>query len=63
MPPPLVGNSRRHDNINAGVPAPEIARRAGHGVAVLLRVYAGYLSGHDQLWSIRIDDVLRESET
>jgi hypothetical protein len=27
--------------LNAGVPAPEVARRAGHGVAVLLRVYAG----------------------
>ena len=49
--------------LNAGVPAPEIARRAGHGVAVLLRVYAGCLDGHDQLWNTRIDDALRDAET
>jgi integrase len=43
----------RHSGItlalNAGVPAPEVARRAGHSVAVLLRVYAGCLDGHEQL--------------
>ena len=36
-------------SLNAGVPAPEVARRAGHGVAVLLRVYAGCIDGQDQL--------------
>jgi integrase len=46
--------------LNAGVPAPEVARRAGHGVAVLLRVYAGCIDGHEQLWNIRIDDALRD---
>ncbi|MGA3154640.1 MAG: tyrosine-type recombinase/integrase [Streptosporangiaceae bacterium] len=46
--------------LNAGVPAPEVARRAGHGVAVLLRVYAGCIDGHDQLWNGRIDDALRD---
>ena len=34
-------------NLNAGVPALEVARRAGHGVAVLLRVYAGCIDGHE----------------
>jgi integrase len=33
-------------DLNAGVPAPEVARRAGHGVAVLLRVYAGCIGCH-----------------
>ena len=40
-------------SLNAGVPASEVARRAGHGVAVLLRVYAGCIDGHDQLWNAR----------
>jgi integrase len=48
--------------LNAGVPAPEIARRAGHGVAVLLRVYAGCIDGQEQLWNGRIDDALRDDE-
>jgi hypothetical protein len=30
-----------HELVDAGVPAPEVARRACHGVTVLLRVYAG----------------------
>jgi hypothetical protein len=46
--------------LNAGVPAPEVARRAGHGVAVLLHVYAGCIDGHEQLWNTRIDDALRD---
>lgn len=49
-------------SLNAGVPAPEVARRAGHGVAVLLRVYAGCIDGQDQLWNARIDDALRDEE-
>ena len=49
--------------LNAGVPAPEVARRAGHGVAVLLRVYAGCIEGHAQLWNSRIDDALRDEDT
>ena len=49
--------------LNAGVPAPEVARRAGHGVAVLLRVYAGCIEGHEQLWNNRIDDALRDKDT
>jgi integrase len=31
--------------VNAGVPATEVARRAGHGVAVLLKVYANCIDG------------------
>jgi len=49
-------------SLNAGVPAPEVARRAGHGVAVLLRVYAGCIDGQDQLWNARIDDALRDGD-
>ena len=49
--------------LSAGVPAPEVARRAGHGVAVLLRVYAGCIEGHDQLWNSRIDDALCDVDT
>jgi integrase len=49
-------------SLNAGVPAPEVARRAGHGVAVLLRVYAGCIDGQDQLGNVRIDDALRDGE-
>ncbi len=48
--------------LNAGVPAPEVARRAGHGVAVLLRVYAGCIEGHEQLWNDRIEDALRDED-
>jgi hypothetical protein len=31
--------------LNAGVPATEVARRAGHGVAVLLKIYAHCIDG------------------
>jgi integrase len=48
----------RHSGItlalNAGVPAPEIAHRAGHSVDVLLRVYAGCIDGQGDLWNDRI---------
>ncbi|TMR10807.1 hypothetical protein ETD86_37980 [Nonomuraea turkmeniaca] len=45
--------------LNAGVPAPEVARRAGHSVEVLLRVYAGCIDGHDRIWNTRIDEILK----
>jgi hypothetical protein len=35
----------------------------GHGVAVLLRVYAGCIEGYDQLWNSRIDEALRDEDT
>jgi len=31
--------------LNSGVPVAEVARRAGHGVAVLLKIYAHCLDG------------------
>jgi integrase len=31
--------------LNSGVPATEVARRAGHGVAVLLKIYAHTIDG------------------
>jgi integrase len=48
--------------LNAGVPAPEVAARAGHSVEVLWRVYAGCIDGHDQLWNDRIDQALDEQD-
>ncbi|MEV0419999.1 tyrosine-type recombinase/integrase [Streptosporangium canum] len=44
--------------LNAGVPAPEVARRAGHGVDVLLRVYAKCIDGQEETVNRRIDDAL-----
>lgn len=44
--------------LNAGVPAPEVARRAGHSVDVLLRVYAGCIDGQDEMWNERISQAL-----
>jgi integrase len=64
----LVGRpyDLRHSGVtlalNAGVPAPEVARRAGHSVEVLLRVYAGCIDGHEKLWNDRIADALRDDE-
>lgn len=34
--------------LNVGVPATEVARRAGHGVAVMLAVYANCVDGEEQ---------------
>ncbi|SNS33287.1 hypothetical protein [Actinomadura mexicana] len=48
--------------LNAGVPAPEVARRAGHGVDVLLRVYAGCIDGHDHMRNGRIEDALKDDD-
>lgn len=49
--------------LNAGVPAPEVARRAGHSVAILPRVYAGCIDGHDQIWNSSIDQALTADAT
>jgi hypothetical protein len=37
-----------------------VARRAGPGVAVLLRVNAGCIDGHEELWNGRIEQALRD---
>jgi integrase len=47
--------------LNGGVPATEVARRAGHGVAVLLKVYAGCIDGEEEQINRRIERALRAS--
>lgn len=44
---------------NAGVPATEVARRLGHSVAVLLRVYANCIDWGEDGMNDRIGDALR----
>ena len=44
--------------LNAGVPAPTVARRAGHSVDVLLRVYANCIDGDEEIANHRISDAL-----
>ena len=48
--------------LDAGVPATEVARRAGHGVAVLLRVYAGCIDGQHTAANQCISAALDESD-
>ena len=43
---------------NSGVPATEVARRAGHGVAVLLKIYAHCTDGQADAANQRIIDGL-----
>jgi integrase len=49
--------------LNAGVPATEVARRAGHGVAVLLKVYANCIDGQASAANQRIGDALGEHDS
>ncbi len=44
--------------LNSGVPATEVARRAGHGVAVLLKIYAHCIDGQATAANQRISDAL-----
>ncbi|GAA1809000.1 hypothetical protein [Actinomadura chokoriensis] len=44
--------------VNAGVHAPEAAERAGHGVDVMLRVYAKCIDGQRDVANQRIEDAL-----
>ena len=44
--------------LNAGVPATEVARRAGHGVAVLLKIYAHCIDGQATAANQRIAESL-----
>jgi integrase len=46
--------------LNAGVPAPEVAERAGHSVEVLLRVYAKCLDEGEDIANKRIGAALRD---
>lgn len=45
--------------LNSGVPAPDVAERAGHGVDVLLRVYASCIHGGETVANERIEAALR----
>jgi integrase len=45
--------------LNAGVPATEVAERAGHSVEVLLRVYAKCLDDGEGIANKRIDAALQ----
>ena len=44
--------------LNSGVPAAEVARRAGHGVAVLLKVYAHCINGQADTLNERVSGAL-----
>ncbi len=44
--------------LNAGVPATEVARRAGHSVGVLLKIYAHCVDGQADAANKRIADAL-----
>ncbi|MFE3455158.1 tyrosine-type recombinase/integrase [Nonomuraea sp. NPDC059194] len=44
--------------LNAGVPAPEVAKRAGHSVDVLLRVYAKCMDGQQDHINGKINNAL-----
>jgi integrase len=48
--------------LNSGVPATEVARRAGHGVAVLLKVYAHTIDGQTDASNQRIDQALQDTQ-
>jgi integrase len=48
--------------LNSGVPATEVARRAGHGVAVLLKIYAHCIDGQASAANQRITDALSTPE-
>ncbi|MEU5694850.1 hypothetical protein [Actinosynnema sp. NPDC020468] len=46
--------------LNGGVPATEVARRAGHSVEVLLRVYAKCVDGQREAVNQKIETLFRE---
>jgi len=45
--------------LNAGVPATEVAERAGHTVDVLLKIYAKCIDGQTEIANRRIEEALR----
>jgi integrase len=49
--------------LNSGVPATEVARRAGHGVAVLLKIYAHCIDGQATAANQRIAEALGTQDT
>jgi len=49
--------------LNAGVPATEVARRADHGVAVLLEVYVNCIDSQASAANQRIGDALHSHDS
>jgi hypothetical protein len=49
--------------LSAGVPPVQVAEWAGHGVAVLLKIYAKCIDGQDHINRRRIEDALGDFET
>ena len=49
--------------LNSGGPATEVARRTGHGVAVLLKIYAHCIDGLADAAKKRITDALGIQDT
>jgi integrase len=69
LPPALVDSplaarpyDLRHAGVslwlNAGVPATQVAMRAGHSVEVLLKIYASCINGDEHTANLRIDHAL-----
>jgi hypothetical protein len=54
----LLGHAAVPLWLNSGVPATEVARRAGDGVAVLLKIYAHCIDGQADAANKRITDAL-----
>jgi hypothetical protein len=54
----LRHGAERDGWLNAGVPETKVARRAGHGVVVLLKVYAHCIDGQAEAVNRRIGDAL-----
>src|SRR5215467_8751997 len=48
--------------LNGGVPATQVAEWAGHGVDVLLRIYAKCIVGQHEVAKRRIAEALRETD-
>lgn len=49
--------------LNGGVPATQVAQRAGHSVNVLLRVYAKCIAGQDDALRRRVEQALRDGRS
>ena len=49
--------------LNSGVPATEVTRRTGYGVAVLLRIYARCIDGQATAANQHIADALGTQDT
>lgn len=46
--------------LNAGMHAPEVAERAGHTVAILLKIYAKCIDGQQEIANKRIEHALED---